>query len=89
MPHEFRKVAFRRANRKVKVIGHQGISEKTDLKNINKAGQQAKKVPSVLRTAKDCPLLISTAGQMIIRIRILDSQRSAHDAHHASEIPKC
>lgn len=83
MPHEFRKVAFRCADKQVKVIGHQGISQQADVKDVHRPDQQTKEVFPVFRGAEDCPAFIPPAGNMIIRVGILDSQRSAHEATSA------
>jgi hypothetical protein len=89
MTHKFGKVAFRGADQQVKVVGHQGVCQQSDLKDIQGTAQQAQKVFPVIQITEDFPPLIPAAGHMIIRIRILDSQGSAHGVISNLQSLKC
>ena len=78
MAHELRQVAPGRLDDKVKMIRHAHIREEVYIVYLKRKGESFEEYCQVFIVGKDAAPLIPPAGNVIVCIGILDSQRPRH-----------
>jgi hypothetical protein len=68
MPHEFRKIAFRRLYHQMKMVVHHDVGVKSNAVGLKRSLQLIEKNRAIRVVAKNCFSFIPTAGHVIMSI---------------------